>query len=114
MDKCEGIRLGTLKHNSDIYEGIRFSKDPVKCLGIYIATGQSICEKCNWEKKLSEIGKLLLNWSNRKLTYCGKIVVINKPIVPKLIYNLTILYRPYNILHKIDAILNFYGVKLIK
>ena len=51
VEKCEGIWLGTLKHNSDIYERIRFSKVPVKSLGIYIGTDQIICEKMQLRKK---------------------------------------------------------------
>ena len=97
VDKCEGIWLGALKHNPNICEGVKFSKCPVKCLGIYVGTDQKECEKWNWEKKISEIEKLLLIWSSRALTYYGKIVVINNLIVPRLIYNLTILYTPTHI-----------------
>ena len=81
VDKCEGIWLGALKHNPNIFEGVKFSKCPVKCLGIYVGTDQTECEKWNWEKNISEIEKLLLIWSSRTLTYYGKIVVINNLIL---------------------------------
>ena len=77
----------------------------MKCLGIYVGTDQKECEKWNWEKKISEIEKLLLTWSSRTLTYYGKIVVINNLIVPRLIYNLTILYTPTHIMEKLDGML---------
>ena len=97
MVKCEGIWLGPLKGNNHIlFEGIKFSNGPLQCLGIYIGTDKDMCKKKNWENKLHEINNILSIWSSRNLKLFRKVVIINNLIIPKLIYNMTVLpFPPY-------------------
>ena len=102
--KCQGIWLGDLKGNGTImmFENIPFTTEPVKCLGIYIGTDSEKCQTKNWEKKLTEIEHLLINWSNRKLTLYGKAVIINSLVIPKLIYNFALLIVPDIVIKKLN------------
>ena len=102
LSKCAGLWLGNLKNNPDVFEGISFSTSPIKCLGIYIGHNDKDCEAANWEKKLADVDTLLLNWSKRKLTLLGKVVIINNLIIPKLIYNMTTLYMPDHIVKTLE------------
>ena len=77
----------------------------MKCLGIVIGTDNEACKKLNWEKTLNEIERLAFQWCKRKLTLQGKITVINTLIVPKLIYPMTVLYTPIDVLNRVEEII---------
>ena len=103
MEKCQGIWLGPLKGNNHIlFEGIKFSNGPLRCLGIYISTDKDMCEKKNWENKLHEINNILSIWSSRYLNLFGKAVTINNLIIPKLIYNMTVLPVPSYVIQRLE------------
>ena len=36
--KCQGIWLRLLKESKNVFQQINFTKEPIKCLGIYIGT----------------------------------------------------------------------------
>ena len=50
--KCIGIWLGPYKNTGDLYGDIRFTNEPVKCLGIYVGHSKAIQYQLNWSKKL--------------------------------------------------------------
>ena len=100
--KCQGIWLGQLKGSKNVFHQINFTKEPIKCLGIYIGTEAEKCTTKNWDKKITEVEELLLKWSVRKLTLYGKATVINSLIIPKLIYNCSILPVPTTVIQKLN------------
>ena len=100
--KCQGIWLGQLKGSENVFQQINFTKEPIKCLGIYIGTEAEKCTTKNWDKKITEVEELLLKWSNRKLTLYGKATVINSLIIPKLIYNCSILTVPTTVIKELN------------
>ena len=53
--KCNGLWLGPLKNNPQCVEGITFSSNPIKCLGIYIGTDKENCNTLNWNKKIAKL-----------------------------------------------------------
>ena len=77
--KTQGIIL----LNSDI----KWTNEPVKCLGIYFGRDKELIEKMNWKPKLESLHKTLQNWQKRKLTYYGKITIIKTLGISKLLYN---------------------------
>ena len=104
-DKCKGIWLGQLRTNPTTFGNIKFGTEPVKCLGIYIGTDSKKCENENWDKKITNIEQMLIKWNSRKLTLFGKATVINSLVIPKLIYNISMLAVPEGIIQKIDKII---------
>ena len=76
-----------------------------------MGTEAAKCTTKHWDKKITEVEELLLKWSNRKLTLYGKATVINSLIIPKLIYNCSILTVPTNIIKELNKYLAIYGEK---
>ena len=103
--KCQGLWLGQLKGNEDVFEKIQFMTEPIKCLGIYIGTDIEKCKNKNWENKITSIQQLLLKWSNRKLTIFGKVAVINSLVIPKLIYNFSVLTTPVVVIESLNKLI---------
>ena len=62
--KTEGILLGCLKDKENILEmtNIKWTKDPVRCLGIYIGNDKERCDYFNWSEKLTKIQSELHSW----------------------------------------------------
>ncbi len=91
INKTEGIWIGTYKGSENIYEGISFKNEPIKCLGIYIGNDIKQCEQRNWQSKLNDFQKTLESWKTRKLSLFGKVQVVNSLAISKLVYNFSIL-----------------------
>ena len=103
-DKCEGIWLGTLKNMPDTYAGIKFSNEPIKCLGIFFGHDKHGCYEKNWTDKVTKIQKLLNRWKQRNLTLQGKILILKSLGLSKLTYGFTILHTPNAILHEVNKL----------
>ena len=92
--KSHGIWLGNLVDNPKIFAGIKFSDGPIKCFGIYIGKDKNMCKQKNWDLKINDLELSLLRWNKCNLTYFGKFIVMNTLIIPKLVYNMTVLHVP--------------------
>jgi len=63
----------------------------------------------NWEKRIDTCIKILKQWSKRKLTYRGKILVANTLASSSLWYTLSVTSMPDNYVIKVkNAIINFF------
>ena len=94
MEKTEGIWLGNFKDSEEKYAKIKFTKKPVKSLGIYFGHDKEQCYKLNWTERIEKLEKILDCWKKRHLTLFGKITVIKSLALHKLIYVASIL--PYD------------------
>ena len=72
-NKSEGIWVGKLKHSKDRIEGIKWSENPIKALGVYFGNNKEECEKLNWENKIDKMNTLFFSWGKRNLTILGKL-----------------------------------------
>ena len=74
MDKVEGIWLGPLKDTMpDNYCNVVWTKEAVRCLGIYIGHNKEQCIQRNWNDKFANVKNLLSQWKRRNLTILGKV-----------------------------------------
>ena len=114
--KSHGIWLGNLSTNIHIFEGIEFSEKPVKCLGIFIGKNKSACQFKNWDSKINNLEMSLSRWKSRNLTYLGKSIVLNTLLIPKLVYNITVLHVPDDVVKRIEknSSIPFCGEKYIE
>ena len=91
LDKCEGIGLGQYKGYIGEYANIKFSDEPVKCIGLYIGHNKIKCYELNWDSKIRKMEREINHWKMRKLTLFGKILVLKSLAISKLIYNFSLL-----------------------
>ena len=86
--KCQILRIGATKQtNIEFLKKRKFSwnSEEASCLGMVLENVLS----SNLEPKIDEFKICLQQWSHRKLTLIGKIVVIQNFALPNLIYPLT-------------------------
>ena len=95
--KCQVFRIGPLKSKHiEFMKHRKFSwnSNEASCLSMVFKTNKENVLSSNLEPKIKEFERCLQQWSHRKLTLMGKIVVIKNFALPKLIYPLTSLQNP--------------------
>ena len=113
MQKVDGVWLGSLKSTMpETYAGITWTKEPVRCLGIYTGHNKQQCDVLNWDNKIDKISQLLNQWKRRNLTVFGKVVVIKTLIMPVFTYSASVLRPPQTFVSDLNRILKtFLGLK---
>ena len=91
VSKCEGIWLGKNTQHVNVCNGIKFTKGPIKCLGIYIGGDKKERKDLNWCKKLEFFDQTLEGWKERYLTIFGKTIVLKSLAISQLIFNFSLL-----------------------
>jgi len=102
MNKTEGIWLGGYKSNPEFFEGINFTCNPVRCLGIYIGHDSEGCHRENWMSKINKLKNCLHIWKSRKLTIYGKIMIVKTLAISKLIYSFSVLNVPEEVIKVVN------------
>jgi hypothetical protein len=103
--KSEGMWLGKYREYPSEMCEIRFKKEPIRCLGIYIGHDKNKCNAKNWTDRIEQIERILVKWKKRRLTCFGKITVLKTLIMSTLIHNFSLLETPENIVHKLEKIM---------
>jgi len=116
IDKTEGIWMGPYKTNPSWFQGIRFTQNPVRCLGIYIGHDVEACYRENWISKINKLKNSLHIWKSRKLTIIGRILIVKTIALSKLIYSFTVLSVPDEVIRLINkcVYMSLYGIKKIE
>lgn len=91
LEKTEGIWLGNYKDHPPDFNAIAFTKEPLKCLGIFVGHDRAKCKEYNWVPKLEKLQNMLYAWKNRELTLFGKALVIKVLGIAKLMFNFMML-----------------------
>ena len=104
--KTKGIWLGPLKEQGlRKHKNIKWTGNPVKCLGIYVGHNAAKCYELNWNKKLDAVKRVIAQWKQRStsLTIQGKILVVKTLVLPKIIFPATILCVPEDIVKELKC-----------
>ena len=91
IEKTEGLCLGTLQNTNNQTYNIKWPKEPIRYLGIYIGNDTNQCNHKNWTTKLEKTQKLIDSWHTRKLTLYGKVLIIKSLVLPKIVYSASLL-----------------------
>ena len=100
--KCEGLWMGAYKNNNMSPLGYKWGNKKIKILGITFGNPGISTDLDNWENKIQKILKSIHLWSNLKLSYKGKRLVINQLFLSKLWYVAHILPIPKNIINQLE------------
>ena len=73
--KTEGMWIGSSKENRTKPLGIKWSKDPIKALGVYFTYDLKLLKEKNFIERLDSIKKLINIWSSRGLSIYGKVTI---------------------------------------
>ena len=97
LDKTEIFPIGPIKNNYQIIcpdLEIKWSTGPIKILGVEIYHEYENTIKANYSKALQKIKYHLNMWKLRKLTYFGKIVILNTYVLSQLVYLMSVIPTP--------------------
>ena len=76
----------------------------VNCLGIEVGHDVEFCKKNNWDNKVEQIQRLLIQWNKRHLTIFGKIIVIKTLALSQITYSATNTHIPDYVLPRLNTI----------
>ncbi len=91
LNKTDGIWLGNYKDHPPDYNRIRFTNQPIRCLGIYVGHNKVLCDDYNWKPRIEKLRKLLNSWKERELTMFGKVLIIKCLGISSMIFNFMLL-----------------------
>ena len=103
--KTEGILLGSLADQNHPNMEIKFTSDPVRCLGIFIGCNKSECDLKNWTDKIQFFEQTLDRWKQRNLTLFGRILILKILGLSKFVYLFSVLYVPEDIRKTLKTIM---------
>ena len=101
--KTEALWIGANIGNDKIQlfgKELKWPKDKVKSLGLWISTDRELSASLNYNEKLKKVKEILRCWKYRRLTLIGKITVIRSLVVSQLVYLLSPLCSNYKLLAK--------------
>ena len=84
---------------------MKWPKEKVKSLGLWISTNPELSASLNYSEKLEKVKEILRCWKYRRLTLLGKITVIKALVVSQLVYLLSPLCSNYKVLNEINNLL---------
>lgn len=106
--KTEALWIGASVGNDKILlsgKELKWPKDKVKSLGLWISTDPELSASLNYNEKLEKVKEILRCWKYRRLTLLGKITVIKSLVVSQLVYLLSPLRSNYRVLNEINDLL---------
>jgi len=106
--KTEALCIGaSIKNDKILLSGkeLKWPKDKVKSLGLWISTDPELSASLNHNEKLEKVKEILRCWKYRRLTLLGKITVIKSLVVSQLVYRLLPTRSNYMVLNEINDLL---------
>jgi len=104
--KTVGIPLGIEEHGpGPPSNNLKWTKGPVRVLGIYVGGDEEERSKLNWDNKLHKLEKTLNLWKQRELTVFGKITIIKTLALPSIIYSASITSVPSEVTKQVEKLL---------
>ena len=82
--KTEALWIGASVGNDKILlsgKELKWPKDKVKSLGLWISTDPELSASLNYNEKLEKVKEILRCWKRRRLTLLGTIIVIKSLMV---------------------------------
>ena len=107
VEKRKALWLGPWRFNSSKPFGLKWTRDPVRALGIFISYDVKENKK-NIDRKSDNMTTKLDIWRARCLSFLGKCLVVKCLGIPNLIYSTSMLSMPNTYVPTIkDAIFKF-------
>ena len=109
LEKTKFHNIGFGDFSKEVMKEFEFSKGKIELLGITITKDAIENENTNFTPRVKTIENILKQWSRRKLSLKGKIVVINALALSTIVYPSTVLDVPIKTLEEVNRLLyNFF------
>ena len=90
---------------NECVDGLQWSEEPVKYLGVFLNINGQNFEYLNWYKKAEKIKRIINMWKMRNLTYYGKIIIIKTLLISQIIYVASVFTAPTKFVKEINKLL---------
>ena len=107
-EKTEALLIGPYKSSETAISSskpIRWAKDKVYALGIWLSTSNDAYLNTNSTEKINKLQSILNNWSAKRLTLLGKITILKSLAISQMVYLLSSLPTSQKILQDVNTIL---------
>ncbi|WP_293688688.1 reverse transcriptase domain-containing protein, partial [Thiolapillus sp.] len=102
LSKTEAMWLGQNSHKTETFYNIAWVRQ-TKILGIYFRNDKSASEiEENWLTKVSNMKRIIKQWSRRNLSIYGKILIAKTYIISQFIYTMQSIGLPERVLSSIN------------
>jgi exonuclease III len=108
IEKTNAMYTGSLK-DSDYYpHGLSWIKN-LETLGIFFCPSDEDSYKFNFEKRITNLKNLLRVWKQRRLSFKGKVTIINTLALSSLMYVSSVIHTPEKVFKEVeDIVLDFF------
>ena len=103
ITKTEAMWIGSLQNCQEEHVGVKWKKC-VKFLGIFITYDVQLLVEYNFKQRLKKIKNTINLWKLRGLSIHGKISIIKAILLPKLLYQSSVLYTPPEIIKEFNSL----------
>ena len=87
-----GLCLGSWSGCTDSPVDIEWTSESVKVLGVFVGSGN--VEEANWTPRITAVEHVLNSWRQRSLSYGGRALVINAPVLHCVWYVASLIHVP--------------------
>ncbi len=106
--KSEAMWIGQSRNSTHAIGNVKLLIGPkslIRILGVHFSSHhEASLIKINWSSKIDRMKKIVLSWRQRKLTLLGKICLIKSLIASQVLYLLTALTLPGEVLQELKTI----------
>ena len=103
LDKTIAKCIGSIKHADCRGKfNLCWNDGPIHTLGITISNDPKVIVEENFTSRLRSIDKILTLWSTRGLSLKGRVTILKSLIIPKLLYPMSVLPVPANVVDIVD------------
>ena len=95
----------SIQPQSEFVNGLNWSDEPIKYLGIYLTRNNIESERMNWFEKLSKVKSILNFWKLRNLTIYGKVLILKALIISQFVYTASVLPVPYKLIIDLNKLM---------
>ena len=109
LDKCEIVQLGAMMLTRaglpNELSNLKINKGPFKTLGVWFSLDSNESSKLNYDERLNKINKILQIWSQRSLSWKGRIMIIKTLVLSQVVHLFATTFTPREFLVQLDKIL---------
>ena len=109
LDKCEIVQLGpmvlTRAGLPKELSNLKINNGPFKTLGVWFSADLNESSKLNYDERLNKIKKILQIWSQRNLSWKGRIMIIKTLILSQVVHLFATTFTPREFLVQLDKII---------
>ena len=107
LSKSKGLWLGSWSGRQDPPVNLDWCSTKIKVLGVFIGVGD--LEELNWRPRITAVENVLSSWRQRRLSFCGRALVINALALSRIWYVAALVHMPEWVVKELNTLVfNFF------